>query len=518
MKRILAGILLLSAAASHLRGADSPRVKAAATFSAFEIVDGVPAKSRVAIPASAVSLWANELRPHSFHEQDGKLLVTYDRTIALFDLETGKVIERDLATSNSSGMSELRPLWKPPITIGPGVLAPLWEKDPNFGVAQVVASAKFRGRNWKSVQTSVDLGDEPPGTWGDRAWTRALKELNELAYLEATSTDGADKRRYTIEDGLASNLVSLLAAADDTLWAACVDIYDHDIDDWGPGGLCRWDAKKDKWVRQTHVNGLPVRFVTMLQPEGKDLWVGFRLGGGIEGDFIHQGMGTYAGDYGPFVDRIAVARLSEGRWTTHLCQPLQDDKGTWGHRAEAPRAVWPTGGRWLMLTTVPDDWYAKLDEQYVYHFKTINLNAREPDVIKTADVEYATRQAAPLLTRTGQLVVTAVSPTNSTSGAFLWAPADGDRGKWNLLDPNSRLPVGRVLTAAIVNDEDLAGGLGMRALRPAAARWPWDRCEWDRHSTTRLADRTNGRRPSVSAVSRPVQARELLRADRAHDR
>ena len=77
-----------------------------------------------------------------------------------------------------------------------------------------------------------------------------------------------------------------------TVWAACVDIYDPGKKDWGSGGLCRFNSKSGQWERLDRIGGRPVRWVTLLQAIGDELWVGYCEGEGVVGDHITYGMGT----------------------------------------------------------------------------------------------------------------------------------------------------------------------------------------------------------------------------------
>src|SRR5205814_3437027 len=134
-------------------------------------------------------------------------------------------------------------------------------------------------------------------------------------YVEASGRNQEPARRFTTADGLASNIVTHLAVANGTVWAACVDIYDPVRKIWGPGGLCKLDARTGRWERVQQIDGQPVRWVTLLQAIGNELWVGYREGEGILGDRIVYSMGLYPDEYRPRASKLVLSRLQNGRWT-----------------------------------------------------------------------------------------------------------------------------------------------------------------------------------------------------------
>ena len=68
------------------------------------------------------------------------------------------------------------------------------------------------------------------------------------------------------------------------LWRWCfgprVSTSTTETQQWGPGGLCRYDATTGRWRRIERIDDRPVRWVTLLKTIGDELWVGFREGRG----------------------------------------------------------------------------------------------------------------------------------------------------------------------------------------------------------------------------------------------
>ena len=126
---------------------------------------------------------------------------------------------------------------------------------------------------------------------------------------------GKESKHYSMSDGLASNIVTRLVATRGFLWASCVDIYEPEKENWGPGGLSRFDPKKNSWEHIKTIEGHPVRWITLMETVGDDLWIGFREGNGVEGDKISYGMGVSVDIYRPKTSAILLARFSKGKWT-----------------------------------------------------------------------------------------------------------------------------------------------------------------------------------------------------------
>ena len=156
-------------------------------------------------------------------------------------------------------------------------------------------------------------------------WSGILKRLNEESYMQADSS-GQESKRYTMTDGLASNIVTRLVASQGFLWASCVDIYEPEKKNWGPGGLSRFDPKTNRWEHIKTIEGHQVRWITLMETIGDDLWIGFREGNGVEGDKISYGMGVSVDIYRPKTSAILLARFSKGKWTV-FSKPLSLMKG-----------------------------------------------------------------------------------------------------------------------------------------------------------------------------------------------
>jgi hypothetical protein len=222
------------------------------------------------------------------------------------------------------------------------------------------ASLEFDGRLWQAMQP-IGFFQTLHQRAGDNAnlrkafgtWTSILQVAHSESFLQSRALDGKGPTvRYTMQEGLASNLVTHMAVADGKLWTACVDIYAPDRKDWGPGGLSCYDPKTRKWSPVEKVNGRPVRWVTLLQTVGEDLWVGFREGGGVADDSVIYGMGLYPGQYRPVATAVTLARLSQGTWTVFSRPPL-DAAAQRDGVATVPRA--PAGAQSAAPRAVPKD-------------------------------------------------------------------------------------------------------------------------------------------------------------------
>ena len=193
------------------------------------------------------------------------------------------------------------------------------------------------------------------------SWTAVLRELSKESFIQAEATDGSGKViRYTMADGLAGNIVSQLAVADGKIWATCVDIYDTEKKDWGPGGLCRFDPDTGRWERIEKIDGHPVRWVTLLQSIGNDLWVGFREGGGVAGDSLSYAKVVTAKLYRPNTTSVVLARLSRGEWKAFSRAPMTSQPSEPPQRkhtfidelsGEVPRKITPSGQGVMLLSS-----------------------------------------------------------------------------------------------------------------------------------------------------------------------
>jgi len=336
-----------------------------------EIRGGRLAETGSPIPREAVRVFVYEGEPVSVRVTAGRIAVSYGdnqyddgHSGALFDRTTGGFVRRFTV---ADGWPKTRPpefapprrRWPRRRLVGPGVLARRTDGP------DVAAEAVFRGTTFRSMQMPVDNvlhGVE----WRKRrelfgAWTPILRRMSEGSYVQAAALDGG-ARRFTSDDGLAGNIVSHLVAAQGTLWAACVDIYDPKRKEWGVGGLCRFDPARSRWEHIEKIEDRPVRWVTLLQAVHDELWVGFRMGEGVAGDRVIYGMGLYPGEYRPKATALVLARLKDGEWRSWSRAPLPErDPGT-GPRgeklerpppAEKPWKLARSGGRVILFSQLP---------------------------------------------------------------------------------------------------------------------------------------------------------------------
>jgi hypothetical protein len=305
------------------------------TLSALEfrqVVEGKRAETGTPIPRDAVRVFAYEGETKSVGVNEDSIAVDYGLTGCLFDRRTGELTQRFTV---ADGWPKTRPEEFPPPfeeptrLVGPGIAEtrrPITER----ATSEVAARIEYRGETWRALQPNSFLrnvgGDMGVSDRREKlnGWTPILVRLNLKSSVERGGAAPEEGRTYTTQDGLASNIVTKFAAADGKLWAACVDIYDYANQAWGPGGLCWFDEKKDRWARLDRIEGHPVRFVSLLESIGDELWVGFREGSGVEGDTIIYGMGIYVGDYRPKTMAIVIARLKDGEWTVFSRPPRQD--------------------------------------------------------------------------------------------------------------------------------------------------------------------------------------------------
>ncbi len=291
-------------------------------------------------PVPAEQAFAFEGSPTGIEVAEQTILVSYGLSRAMFDRTTGAFLNRrtslDGWTEPPDNLWRAHTLWALRRLAGPGVV---------YQTNGVVATADFQGKRWQAIQPDQFLRSlhrrEP--NWAKHretfgSWTKILNMLNAESYVQA----GLDK--HTMETGLASNIVTHLVEAQGRLWAACVDIYDPARQAWGPGGLCCYDPAAGRWKRVDAIEGHSVRWVTLLQRVGDDLWVGFREGDGVEGDSVHYGKGISPGDYRPRAKAIVLGRLSAGKWTV-FSRPPVPDPDPWGLRTPASgpaKPHWPS--------------------------------------------------------------------------------------------------------------------------------------------------------------------------------
>jgi hypothetical protein len=307
-----------------------------------ELVPDAPA---VPVPPEAVRVYAYEGEALGVWINPETIAAQYPRSGVVFDRKTGQVLRRytvadgwPLQKQKEFPTALPDPMYSRRLDgfVGPGILETQSKSvRPRPGDAQaateehaVATSIEFNGRIWQAMQPVGGLeylfGRAGNNRFGTHSWTAILRAANSESFLESRPKDGVGKTvRYTMKDGLASNLITHLAVADGKLWAACVDIYEPDKTSWGMGGLCVYDPKTSAWTRINKVAGKPVRWVTIMQKSADDLWIGFREGNDVVGDSISYGMGVYAGQYRPVATAITVARLSKGIWTAFSRPPLE---------------------------------------------------------------------------------------------------------------------------------------------------------------------------------------------------
>lgn len=303
------------------------------------------------IPRDAIRVFVYEGTPQDVRVTDSQIAADYGRSGVLFDRATGEPARRFTV---ADGWPTRRPEafgpyvepWRRPRMVGPGVVnvyrRPLRPGQRAKLTSEVACTAEYAGRTWRALQPANFLRSvkrpDFPGT-GKRAvtWSSILTRLNGSSYLEADPGGGAAPRRFTTADGLTSNIVTHLAVCGDSLWAACVDIYDMETKKWGPGGLCRYDQRANRWQRISQIDGRPVRWVTLLQAIGDELWVGFREGEGVAGEEVTFGMGLYPGMYRPETASIVLACLAGGRWRSFSRDPQPETTVRGGH--SAPKAT-----------------------------------------------------------------------------------------------------------------------------------------------------------------------------------
>ena len=428
------------------------------------------ARKGVPIPARGVRVFVYEGAPLSVRVTDKYIAVDYsERSGVLFDRAGGKFVRRFTV---ADGWPKVRheafaPFRRPrekSKMVGPGVLDSYHQvrpsaseryrrtgprdQEPQYAVA---ASVKFGGRKWKAMQPAGFLRTLPRRVGRDYkkmrqtfgSWTGILRVLNAESFLQAEFLSVGKPQRYTTAEGLASNIVTHLAVADKTLWAACVDIYDPEKKQWGPGGLCRFDPKTGRWRRIEKIAGLPVRWVTLLESVGDDLWVGFREGSGIAGDKVGYGMGLYPGCYRPKATAIVLARLSGGKWTTFSRKPLPGGDRTGKAPTESPRNLALLGEKVFLFSETyarsSGNWQVSMDG----HISLLDLSGGK---WRTFDLEkdLAVFRLLHMVAEKGEIVAL------SDRGAHRWSAR---QGKWVFLDPKSPLVNPNLSAAVVVGDE-----------------------------------------------------------------
>ena len=416
------------------------------------------AGKRLPVPADAVRVFTHEGWPTALHVTRDAIVLEYAHSGVVLDRTTGKLKQRLTATD---GWPTVRPapfdpqLEPPPFTlVGPGVVDDSWTK--NKAPLEVV-SAKYDGRTWRATQPRQFLRDlmrrNDFATVRQKfgAWTPILRKLNEECALEASARPGQPARRYTVKDGLAGNIVTHLAVAKDTLWAACVDIFDPEKGEWGAGGLCRFDAERGRWQR-VRIDGRPVRWVTLLQTVGDELWVGYREGTGVAGDRVAYGKGLYPDHYRPRTDAVVLARLKGGKWTRFARPPRLDEPGwpragrdaTKNPSTEVPRRLARVGNQVLLFSTTATN-HASGNWQVPLAGAVSLLELDGPrwrlfDSLKDLDAD----DLVDMVAGEGEVLVA------SNRAAHRW---DAARKTWRKLDTEAPLVNPAVSAVAAVGDE-----------------------------------------------------------------
>ena len=422
-----------------------------------------------AVPEQAVRVFVHEGEPVGVLVHADTIAVDYGRSGVLFDRKTGQFLRR---LTVADGYLTERPREFPARPdrlqgklVGPGVLESWVDpsvlsgtpgRPPAQSPAQPThvpaASVEFDGRLWQAMQPIGFLQTLHKRTGDNYArlrkafgtWTSILQVANSESFLQAVPKEGDGPTvRYTMQEGLASNLITHLAVADGKLRAACVDIYDPDRQDWGAGGLSCLDPKTEKWSRVDKIDGRPVRWVTLLQTVGEDLWVGFREGSGVVDDQVTYGMGLYPGQYRPVATAVTLARLSKGKWTAFSRPPVDAAPADSAETAtaaapgvarneqpkETPRSLAILGGRLFLFSQSQARASGNWDVDWAGHVTLLDLATGEWRAFDLEE-DFAAYQLDRMVAEDGELLVL------TDQGLRRWAEKDA---KWALLDPQTPL-------------------------------------------------------------------------------
>ena len=325
------GVALLAISRDSVAVAEKPAKESEAPGLRMELRGGGDRPlASFPLPREAVRAFLYQGRTYSINVTEKHIAVDYHVSGVLFDRATGEAVRRftcmdgwpktrgpEFAEANYR-FGELR-------LLASGIIDP---QSREGGSLVTVAEVQFQGRLWRAVHrnnfdATVRALDDAKFAKGVRGESGiSMTTVLEQYYGKDCCVEGGEgsqkpSRRYTMADGLASNIVTRLAVCRGALWAACADIYDRAKKDWGPGGLCRFDPKSGRWQRVETIDGRPVRWVTLLQAIDDELWVGFREGSGLIDDKISIGMGVSIPEYAPRVKGIVPARLSGEKWTSH---------------------------------------------------------------------------------------------------------------------------------------------------------------------------------------------------------
>ena len=328
------GVALLAISHNSAAVAEQPAKESAAPGLRVEQRgDGDRSLASRPIPREAVRAFLYQGRPFSVGVTEKNIAVNYRLSGVLFDRASGEAVQRFTAIDGwpkNRDPEFAAPNYQngEPRLFGPGIIdvyrGPFFDKGQSF---ETVAEVQFQGRAWRAVQRNqfraivndLEKAEESKGVQDAIriSWTTVLEQYSKGCHIEVGDDRQSPVKRYTADDGLASNIVTHLAVCQGTLWAACADIYDPAKKEWGPGGLCRYDPKSDRWQRIDTVDGRPVRWITLLQAIDDELWVGFREGDGLVSDDIERGPRVDIPRYVPHVKGIVLARLSGDKWTSY---------------------------------------------------------------------------------------------------------------------------------------------------------------------------------------------------------
>lgn len=425
------------------------------------------------VPPEAMQVFVFEGTPASVRVTEHYLATDYGQSGVLFDRKSGAVLRRFTVADDwpETRPAEFAPRPDPRRRlrlVGPGVLDQ-WPGPRPADALQpfIILEAQFEDRTWRAMQPAGFLHEaglrrpNTPGRPPAISWSDILRELNEHCYLESISNATGETNRFTTADGLAGNILTHLVPFGDSLWAACVDIYDPQAQRWGAGGLCRFDKRVGRWQRVNEIAGHPVRWVTLLQTVGNELWVGFREGRGVAGDQILFGMGLYPGIYRPETSALVLARLKDGAWSAFARPPRPESKPPQPWRAsesappstEFPCKLARVGDRVVL--------FSKADARHPSGNWEVPLNGGL-SLLELSTGQWQTYDAerdldadelADLVGEGGEVLVT------SNRGLHRFDPATAS---WRFLDTHSPLR-NSVLTAAAVVGDELWLGYGLQS-------------------------------------------------------
>jgi len=462
------------------------------------------------IPHEAVRAFVYEGMPLGVRVTDKHIAADYEHSGVLFDRQSGKFARRFTVADGwpTQRPEPFRRQAEPGQShgsrlIGPGVLNPFLYRAPDNRQDQIAlqpaVELPFGGRTWRAMQPAnlvallerQALQAEPRRR--SMTWSGILQRVNELSYLETTVADGTTAKRFTTADGLASNIITHLAASGDTLWAACVDIYDPQSKQWGPGGLCRYQPTTGRWEHVQQIDGRPVRWVTLLQAVNGDLWVGFREGKDVAGDEIAFGMGIYPGVYRPQATGLVLTRLSGGKWSTFSRKPRPDPDRSGPESpvpanqfpppTEYPEQLAPAGSDSVMLFARARNPYELSGNWELPTTGLVSLLNPKTGRWRLFDtvVDLGADKLVELVAQSGEVLV------RSSRGVHRFRPQSASEtppttaDTWEFLDPHCDLLNPSFHTAAVAGDElwlgydrqsfSSMGTLGISRFSERTGRW-----------------------------------------------